>query len=580
MSQEGRKSAADEASAAPENTDPEAWESDRVERTTGMKLIAPAARLLEAEPQTLVSEGDAPPPFDPSFLAANDPSESKPLPLVEPDPYIGCTIDNRYKVEAVLGEGGMGIVYLCRHKIIDKKVAIKILRADLAREKEVTDRFLIEAKAASAIGNEHIIDIIDFGQLPDGAAYFAMEFLEGKSLASAIDQGGAMPVSRILHIALQLAKGLDAAHTAKIVHRDLKPDNVFLVRRGADSDFVKILDFGIAKVSSGATGKLTRAGSVFGTPHYMSPEQAAGSPVDHRGDIYALGVILYELASGKLPFDAENFMGILTQHVYKAPTPLRSVVANPEDIPHGLEAIVMKCLSKAPEQRYPSMGSLALDLEKLRTGTNPDAILDMMQRSASFNVPVGFFKQSARPKPAPAREDVPLKRTWPLYAVSGVLLLIAGGIFIARKAGESVASPEPALVVTPAEKPRPEPPPTSIPVPAKAEAQPVTMQVVLAIDPLTAHVFQGMTDLGTSPVFVEVPLGREVKVEARQDGFKPQALLLDGKEQKISVRLEAIEATKAQTPPARPKASEKPAKSAKSKGDSQIGGGEIINPWN
>src|ERR1700722_1332145 len=349
------------------------------------------------------------------------------------DPYIGKTIDGRYVIARLLGEGGMGVVYAARHKVIDKRVAIKVLRGEMANNHELNERFLQEARPASAIGNQHIVDISDFGKLPDGSTYFAMEFLDGKSLGALLtEEKGPMPVPRLCRIAKQIAQGLSAAHTANIVHRDLKPDNVMLIVRGRDRDFVKILDFGIAKVG-GATKKMTRAGSVFGTPHYMSPEQAAGATVDHRTDIYALGVILYEMASGKVPFDADNFMGILTQHMYKSPVPIRALVPG-VDVPPGLDAIVLKTLSKKPEGRYGSMDELVADLEKLEKGLLPDAVQEMMTRSGGFNVPADYFRSSAMPAPVPASPAIPKKR-WPLYAVImavGTMLGIVGMVLMAR----------------------------------------------------------------------------------------------------------------------------------------------------
>src|ERR1700722_2619003 len=345
---------------------------------------------------------------DPTANAAGDPmvnleSSTEAPPPVKVDPYIGKTIDGRYLVESLLGEGGMGVVYSARHKVIGKRVAIKVLRGEMARNKEITERFLQEAKAASSIGNPHIVDISDFGTLPDGSTYFVMEYLAGKSLSDVMTETKPVRVPRLLHIAKQIAAGLGAAHDAGIVHRDLKPDNVMLVTRGngeAGKDFVKVLDFGIAKVG-GEGSRLTRAGSVFGTPHYMSPEQAAGTAVDLRTDIYALGIILYEMASGKVPFDADNFMGILTQHMYKAPVPILALVPAPE-IPASLDAIIQKCLTKKMEGRYGSMAELLQDLEKLERGEVPGALAEMMARSGGFNIPADYFRVSGMPQPVPA----------------------------------------------------------------------------------------------------------------------------------------------------------------------------------
>jgi len=492
------------------------------------------------------------------------------------DPLVGYTIDNRYKVESVLGEGGMGVVYRCRHKIIDKKVAMKVLRADLARDKEVTERFLMEAKAASAIGDDHIIDISDFGLLPDGSTYFVMEYLDGQPLSN-IGNGQPVPVTRILKIARQLCEGLAAAHEAGIVHRDLKPDNIFLIPRGAEKDFVKILDFGIAKVPTASAG-LTRAGSVFGTPHYMSPEQAAGATVDHRGDIYSFGVILYELACGRVPFDADNFMGILTQHMYKAPVPIRALVPPPQDIPPGLDAIILKCLSKRPEQRYSSMRDLIVDLDKLRDGLVPDAVGEMMARSGGFNVPADFFKVQGRmPAPVPATPaGVSKSRPALIAGIAGVA--VAVGLVIAIFAHSTSSPASPPVATTPApEKPVAE---ATAPVPLPSANVAVTAGVAVAAEPIDAEVWQGDQNLGTPPVIVDVPEGKSVDIEIRRAGYLTKKIVLDGKEPKLMVKLDREHAAPA--PALRPKsgrpapASEPP---AKPKPKSSISGGEIVNPW-
>ncbi|HEY3498963.1 MAG TPA: serine/threonine-protein kinase [Polyangiaceae bacterium] len=477
------------------------------------------------------------------------------------DPYVGAIIDGRYKVETVLGEGGMGVVYRCSHTIIGKKLALKVLRADLARDGEVTERFLNEARSASAIGNPHIIDISDFGQLPDGSTYFVMEFLTGQALTGAI-QGGPMPEARLLSVSRQLGEALGAAHAAGIVHRDLKPDNIFLIERGAEKDFVKILDFGIAKVSTSA-GKLTRAGAVFGTPHYMSPEQAAGTDVDLRGDVYSLGVILYELATGRVPFDADNFMGVLTQHMYKAPPPLRDVAPKTSEISAGLEAVIVKCLAKRPEHRYQSMAELVVDLDRLRAGAAPSAARG---RHEDFTAPGGYF------------DDLTVPRRRPSTAlVAAGLLLLAGLAFgvalLLRQKPSQAPLPE---VATKAPESKPEPP--AAPPGPEAKPGPALRQVLVATEPISARIFKGSEDLGVSPVSVDVPEGQSVELSIKADGFRDMRVVVDGTETRQSIRLE-------RTATARPKTGKAPVPTAKPTARPQpgkrpsMGGGEIIDPW-
>ena len=432
--------------------------------------------------------------------------------------HLGQTLENRYLVEEVLGEGGMGVVYRGRHKLIDKRVAIKILRQDLAADREMTERFLNEARSASSIGNPHIVDISDFGVLPDGAAFFVMEFLEGKSLSELMTSQRVIPVPRLVHIAKQIARALSAAHERGIVHRDLKPDNVMLIRRNDDNDFAKILDFGIAKVAN-ESGRLTRAGSVFGTPHYMSPEQAAGVPVDQRTDIYSLGVILYEAAAGKVPFDADNFMGILTQHMYKAPAPMRALVPQPQEVPPGLDAIVLKCLSKKVELRYQTMDEVAADLEKLEKGGVPDAVSEMMARSGGFNVPADYFRNPLnRPHGAAMIPATPVqaarRRPVLLGVVAGMTIFVAAiatvfGIY-KTKASADTSGGLTTTTTVPAV-------PTSA---TRAPTEPPAVPVVVTVDPLDAYIKVLPDGESTiQPKTVLVPLDGKLSVKIERDGY-------------------------------------------------------------
>jgi serine/threonine-protein kinase len=569
--------------------------------------FAPGApRAPTVEPQ--IAEAPAPDPsaLDPNLIdpqtGAEDATRERALsaPGPQSDRYLGCTIDNRYKVEGIVGEGGMGVVYQCRHKIIDKRVALKILRADLARDAEVTERFLMEAKAASAIQDEHIISISDFGQLPDGAAYFVMEFLEGTPLAQLAGGGRPMPLERILPIARQLAEGLGAAHQRGIVHRDLKPDNVFLIQRGKEHDFVKILDFGIAKVSSTGTGRLTQAGSVFGTPHYMSPEQAAGTPLDQRGDIYSLGVMLYELATGRVPFDAENFVGILSQHLYQEPIPPRQAAPDAL-IPEEFEAIVLKCMAKKPEQRYQAMIQLRDDLWRLERRLSG-------QRQAAPELAV-LQDPNASVEGTALSTELTLAslrpRRWPLIAaivapvaiVSGVLAFELGGVG-ARAALKSAHSSEPAPSVAPpapADAPATAPPPPAdappAPAPAAVEAPAPAppAHVLLGVTPVTAHVFVNDQDLGASPVSLDVPAGSVLTVELRHPRYATKTLEIDGSQSKVVVELESkakharsgAKAKRGATAArSSSRASTQKSRSADDRGrDESIGGQLFVQPW-
>jgi len=299
----------------------------------------------------------------------DDPAVREPHSAVtkSPDGLLGQTIDQRYRVEALLGQGGMGLVYRVTHTRLNKQLAIKVLRRENTKDPEVLARFRREAESASGIGNQHIVDINDFGELEDGSTYFVMECLEGLDLIDAIDVAQRMPEARAILIAIQLCEALGAAHDAGIVHRDLKPENVFLVQRNDTKDFVKVLDFGIAKVANGPN-RLTRDGEVLGTPHYMSPEQCEGDGVDHRTDIYALGVLLYEMVTGHVPHDADTMMGILTKQMYEDPIPPKVRVPQ---VSEDLEHLIMRCLEKKPEQRYQTMHDIEADLRRVHTGIQP-----------------------------------------------------------------------------------------------------------------------------------------------------------------------------------------------------------------
>ncbi len=280
--------------------------------------------------------------------------------------YTPGQVIGNYRVLAKIGTGGMGSVYLAEHPLIGKKVALKVIHKELAGNREVLQRFFQEARAVGMIGNEHIIEIHDFGQSPEGDHFIIMEYLEGQTLAQALVREGRLATTRALHIAAQIATALAAAHGAGIIHRDLKPDNIMLTSRLGDPEFVKVLDFGLAKVLE-SSAQLTAVGVVLGTPQYMSPEACESKrPVDHRTDIYALGILLFQMVTGQLPFDGQSMGEVMVKQVTQLPPGPRGLTP---EVPPAVEQIILRCLAKQPDLRFPTMLALRDAL------VNPDAYL-------------------------------------------------------------------------------------------------------------------------------------------------------------------------------------------------------------
>jgi serine/threonine-protein kinase len=485
------------------------------------------------------------------------------------DIYLGNTIADRYRLDRKLGEGGMGVVYLGHHVVLEKAVAVKILAEDLARRPDLVQRFLQEAKAASRIHHENIVDITDFGQTHSGTVFFVMELLEGRDLATLIrKEVGAVSWPRAKPILVQICRALSAAHAKNIIHRDMKPENVYLVGREGSTDFVKVLDFGIAKMTGmeeSAGARLTRTGMIFGTPEYMSPEQAQGTHPDHRVDVYAVGVIMYEMLTGQVPFKADTFMGVLTKHMFEPPVP-PSQVRPDLGITPELDAIVLKALAKDRNQRFQSMIELGNVIASvsggppISFGLQSGAVAGLMASGESgqfvggtvpLGQPVPVYAPTEVSKPptairaaagegptelgtGPVSETlaVPRKRTG-LWIVLVVLVLLGGGGFAAYRVLGGAAGPAGptgptgAAVATGSTGPTGPaatgvaPPPASQPVATR------TVEIAVRSRPEGADVLQGTTVLGRTNTKLSFPRGdAEVTLTLRKAGHEDKTVKL------------------------------------------------------
>lgn len=305
------------------------------------------------------------------------PNDSSALAIFDILSLIGKTIDNKYKVESLLGRGGMGAVFAARHAFIGNEVAVKVINPEMAMDRSIAERFLREARAAATIDHPNAIRVSDFGRAGD-MLYLVMEFIQGESMKELLQRRHTISANETTKILSQVCAALDVAHSHQIVHRDLKPDNIMLKLDAKNEYIIKVVDFGIAKVKSAepTDAALTSLGTIIGTASYMSPEQCQGIPTDHRSDIYSLGVIAYEALCGECPFTASIPMQLIVKHIIEPPPPLRS--KNPA-VAENIERIVMKALEKQPGNRYNTAGEFAQELSSAA-----GAVCEVEIRPATF----------------------------------------------------------------------------------------------------------------------------------------------------------------------------------------------------
>ena len=345
---------------------------------------------------------------------------------------MGELIDRRYNVVETLGSGGMADVYLAHDEVLDRDVALKVLNRRLSGDEEFVERFRREARSAATLSHPNVVQIYDRGEAEDGASYISMEYLPGGTLEDRISRDAPMDSRVTLEVAVQIAEALGAAHEGGVIHRDVKPQNVLVTRTGD----VKVADFGIARAESAGT---MTGNAVLGTAAYMSPEQAAGRPVDPRSDLYSLGVVMYEMLTGEPPFTAGGSISAAMQHANETPIPPKS--KNP-DVPEATDDLVIRLLSKNPDDRPPSASALADDLRRLAQERTPED-LPKTERAPSAGRQTGTSPTPVYPggrkggggSRRPGRRTNPADLVPWLLVVLFVLGVIVGGILVLRVLG-------------------------------------------------------------------------------------------------------------------------------------------------
>ena len=447
-----------------------------------------------------------------------------------------------YRAVALLGEGGMGAVYLAEHPGIGRRVAVKVLHKNYTRDEHLLARFLNEARAANAIRHPNIIEILDSGVLGDGTPFLVMELLEGESLGARLRKNGPLPIGAALDFAYQTASALGAAHKKGIVHRDLKPDNLYIVAdpHDAERERIKVLDFGIAKLQQGpgSDSMKTRTGTLMGTPIYMSPEQCRGTKtVDHRSDIYSLGIIFFEMMCGQPPFVSEGFGELVNMHLnVPAPSPR---VARPE-VPPALDLVILKMLAKSPDERYADMTELQAALKSAAgatiefRGSSPDLGRTRPPKSDAATTAKMRDPRDTTFSSTGVGERIEVaggggRGKWIVGAV--VVAAAAGGYFLFAGGGGDKGPHGGNTVVASTNNNSPSKPAAPAPSPAPVAAAPrpapaapaAPKQVTLRVesDPAGARVVNEPDGavLGLTPLVLKRPPGAALNVRLEKDGY-------------------------------------------------------------